>query len=151
MSKRSSNKKFVFAKLEKMRLLSESELRKILFKEIAENKKYIENVTSKSGSGRLFKHQSIPSSELKPSHNQSLSIQENYFPREGSLPSKTLFSQSKQSMDNAMKLTPSMGVKKPTKNYFSLTKENFQKKNCNKGARKTHRNSRSINRSYFLR
>lgn len=60
-SKGNRNKKFIFSKLERMRLLSESELRKILFKEIEENKRYLEDLNSKTTSIKMFKHQSIPS------------------------------------------------------------------------------------------
>ena len=48
-------KKLVFAKLEKMRLLSESELRRILFKEIEENKKFLEIVHLQTNNNKLLK------------------------------------------------------------------------------------------------
>ena len=48
-------KKLVFAKLERMRLLSESELRNILFNEIKENKKFLETLYHQTNSNKLLK------------------------------------------------------------------------------------------------
>ena len=59
----------MFAKFEKMRLLSESELRNILFKEIDENKRYLEHINSQSHSKRLFKNESLSNSNLNEDYS----------------------------------------------------------------------------------
>jgi len=47
-----------------MRLLSESELRKILFKEIEENRRYLEHINHQSNYSRLFTNESLSNPQI---------------------------------------------------------------------------------------
>lgn len=110
-SKQYPNKKLVFAKLERMRLLSESELRKILFKEIEENKRYLEHLNNSTNNKRLFKNESLSNSRL----NEDYSIPK-FKDQCTDVPNFTLENFNKSSVrirnlnQNSIKISPKLSV-----------------------------------------